>query len=57
MPTTTPDHGLKLFSTCPPSALAQPRTRIRQLQEISRWSEDARCEGMLVFTDNAQLNP
>jgi alkanesulfonate monooxygenase len=57
MPTTAPDHGLKIFSTCPPSALAQPRTCIRQLQEIARWSEEAGCEGMLVFTDNAQLDP
>ena len=52
-----PDHGLKIFSTCPPSALAQPRTCIRQLEEIARWSEDAGCEGILVFTDNAQLDP
>jgi len=27
------------------------------LEEIARWSEDAGCEGMLVFTDNAQLDP
>jgi alkanesulfonate monooxygenase len=57
MPTTAPDHGLKIFSTCPPSALAQPKTCIRQLEEIARWSEDAGCEGMLVFTDNSQLDP
>src|SRR6266849_336778 len=57
MPTTAPDHGLKIFSTCPPSALAQPKTCIRQLEEIARWSEDAGCEGILVFTDNAQLDP
>ena len=57
MRTTAPDHGLKIFSTCPPSALAQPRTCIRQLQEIARWSENAGCEGILVFTDNAQLDP
>jgi alkanesulfonate monooxygenase len=57
MPTTAPDHGLKIFSTCPPSALAQPRTCVRQLQDIARWSEDAGCEGMLVFTDNSQLDP
>jgi len=57
MLTAAPDHGLKIFSTCTPSALAQPRTCIRQLEEIARWSEDAGCEGMLVFTDNAQLDP
>lgn len=54
---TAADHGLRIFSTCPPSALAQPRTCIRQLEEIARWSEDAGCEGILVFTDNSQLDP
>jgi hypothetical protein len=57
MPTAAPDHGSKIFSTCPPSALAQPKTCVRQLEEIACWSEDAGCEGMLVFTDNAQLDP
>ncbi len=57
MHTDAPDHSLKIFSTCPPSALAQPRTCIRQLEEIARWSEDAGCEGILVFTDNSQLDP
>src|SRR5437773_4534269 len=53
----TADHGLKIFSTCPLSAQAQPRTCIRELQEFARSSEEARYEGMLVFTDNAQLDP
>lgn len=57
MPTAALLNGLKLFSTCPPSALAQPVTCMRQLQEIARWSEDAGCEGILVFTDNGQLDP
>jgi len=51
------DHGLRIFSTCPPSALAQTGTCIRQLEDIARWSEDAGYEGILVFTDNAQLDP
>ena len=53
----TLDRGLKIFSTCPPSALAQPRTCLRELEEIARWSESAGCEGILVFTDNSQLDP
>jgi len=57
MPTAAIDNGLKIFSTCPPSALAQPRNCLRQLEEIARWSEDAGCEGILVFTDNGQLDP
>jgi alkanesulfonate monooxygenase len=51
------DDGLKIFSTCPLSAEAQPGTYFRQVQEVARWSEDAGCEGILVFTDNGQLDP
>jgi alkanesulfonate monooxygenase len=57
MRTAAPDHGLKIFSTCPPSALARQDACIRELQDLARWSEDAGCEGMLVFTDNSQLDP
>lgn len=57
MRATVPDHGLKIFTTCPPSALAQPGTCMRQLEEIARWSEAAGCEGILVFSDNRQLDP
>ena len=34
-----------------------PRGYQRRLEEIARWSEDAGCEGILVFTDNGQLDP
>lgn len=51
------DTALKIFTTCPPSALAQPRRCRRQIEDIARWSEAAGCEGILVFTDNAQLDP
>ena len=51
------DHGVKIFSTCPPSLLAQPGTYFRQVQEIARWSESAGCEGILVYTDNGLLDP
>lgn len=55
MPTL--DHGLKIFSSCPLSAQAQAGAGIRQVQEIARASEDAGHEGILVFTDNSQLDP
>ena len=48
---------LKVFSTCPPSALSTCDQYLRQLQQIARWSEDAGCEGILVYTDNAQVDP
>src|SRR2546423_15048825 len=51
------DHGLKIFSSCPVSAQAQPKVCVRELQEFARASEDAGHEGALVFTDNSQLDP
>ncbi len=57
MPAAALDHGLKIFSTCPPSKLSQPGAYFRQVQEIARWSEDAGCEGILVYTDNGLLDP
>jgi alkanesulfonate monooxygenase len=57
MQSAAPNHDLKVFSTCPPSKLAAPGTYFRQVEEIARWSEDAGCEGILVYTDNGLLDP
>ncbi|HEU0289767.1 MAG TPA: LLM class flavin-dependent oxidoreductase [Burkholderiales bacterium] len=57
MPSDVLDHGLKIFSTCPTSLLSQRGTCLRQLRDIARWSEDAGYEGILVYTDNGQLDP
>ena len=48
---------VKLFSTCPPSNLADPRKYLAQVAEIARWSEAAGCEGILVYTDNGLVDP
>src|SRR2546428_12777664 len=57
MVTAALDHGLKIFSTCPLSPQARLGTCIGELQEFARSSEDAGHEGILVFTDNGQLDP
>lgn len=57
MPTAVANHGLKIFSTCPPSNLAQPGEYLQRVRDIARWSEDAGCEGILVYTDNGLLDP
>ena len=51
------DLGLRVFSTCPPSSGATRDVYLRQVQEIALWSEKAGCEGILVYTDNAQVDP
>src|SRR5258708_36769313 len=50
------DQALRIFSTCPPSALGHADSYRRQVEEIARWSEDAGCEGSLVYTDNGQVD-
>jgi len=47
---------VKIFSTCPPSYTADPRTYLAQVVEIARWSEAAGCEGILIYTDNGLLD-
>lgn len=55
-PTMSAASSVRIFSTCPPSATASPEAYLEQVQEIASWSEDAGCEGILVYTDNAQVD-
>jgi alkanesulfonate monooxygenase len=45
-----------VFSTCPQSKGAGA-DYLSRVAEISRWSEAAGCEGMLVYTDNGLVDP
>ena len=53
---TAPSHGLKVYSTRPPSNQAQPREYLRRVRDIARWSADAGCEGILVNADNGPFD-
>ena len=57
MPSAASIPGLKIFSTCPPSNLVPQPDYLRRVQEIARWSEEAGCEGILVYTDNGLVDP
>jgi alkanesulfonate monooxygenase len=48
---------LKIFTTCPVSTLEKARACVRRIENVARWSEEAGCEGILVFSDNRQLDP
>jgi len=50
-------QAISVFSTCPPSNLAQPATYLGQVIDIARWSEAAGCEGILIYTDNGLVDP
>jgi alkanesulfonate monooxygenase len=49
--------GLRIFTTCPPVSGFTPETYLNRVREIARWSDNAGCEGILVYTDNAMLDP
>jgi alkanesulfonate monooxygenase len=47
----------RIFSTCPQSKDVVRDAYLRQVADVARWSEDAGCEGILVYTDNSIVDP
>jgi alkanesulfonate monooxygenase len=57
MPNASVDSPLHVFATCPPSNRANPRDYLTQAVTVARWSEEHGCTGILVYSDNSQLDP
>ena len=51
-----PDGALEVFTTCPPLVSDGGESQLRQLIDVARWSEEHGCKGILVFSDNSQLD-
>jgi alkanesulfonate monooxygenase len=51
------DMGIQIFSTCPQSSQANTQSYLRQVIDVVRWSEEAGCIGILVYTDNSLVDP
>ena len=51
------DPRIEVFSTCPPSSGADARTYLRDVVRVARWSEEAGCRGILVYSDNSLVDP
>lgn len=51
------DADLKVFTTCPQSTLDRARACVRRIENVARWSEEAGCEGILIYSDSRQLDP
>src|ERR1041384_7065525 len=47
---------LQVFSTCP-SSLNSPDRYLERVIQAARWSEDAGCAGILIYTDNTLVDP
>jgi alkanesulfonate monooxygenase len=48
---------IRVFSTCPQSSDYPRDAYLQQVAEVARWSEEAGCEGILVYTDNSLVDP
>jgi alkanesulfonate monooxygenase len=48
---------LHVFSTSPQSSAVDRADYIAKVIEVARWSEEAGCEGILVYTDNSLVDP
>lgn len=55
--TRTYNPDFSLFSSCPPSAGVNGAEYLQQVTTSARWSEQARCTGMLIYSDNQQVDP
>lgn len=49
--------SIRVYSTCPQSKDIEPSRYLQAVAEISRWSEAAGYEGILVYTDNGFADP
>src|SRR6267143_5492904 len=48
---------LKVFSTCPQSSAVDQESYFKNVIDVARWSEEAGCEGILVYADNSLVDP
>jgi alkanesulfonate monooxygenase len=56
MPAKRPE--IRIFSTCPQSKDVAAGDRYRSaVMDVARWSEEAGCTGILVYTDNGIVDP
>jgi len=50
-------NGLEVFSTCTQSSDGDQESYVRRVADVARWSEQAGCKGILVYSDNRLVDP
>ncbi len=51
------NFALEIFATCPQSTQIAREDYCKHLIDVAQWSEKYGCRGILVYTDNSQLDP
>lgn len=46
---------IDIYTTCP--SVANRQDYLRRVEDVARWSDQADCKGILVYTDNRQADP
>jgi alkanesulfonate monooxygenase len=53
----TSKASIEVFSTCPYSGAVEKDRFMSNVVDVARWSEQAGCHGILVYTDNSTVDP
>jgi alkanesulfonate monooxygenase len=48
---------IEIYTTCPQSKDMAAADYLRRALEVSAWSDEAGCAGMLIYTDNGIIDP
>jgi len=48
---------VEVFSACPQSKDVDKSLYLQNVADVARWSEEAGCKGILVYTDNSIVDP
>ncbi|WP_447987261.1 LLM class flavin-dependent oxidoreductase [Nitrospira sp. Nam74] len=52
-----PAESIEVFSTCPQSADVKKEDYRQSIIDVSQWSEEFGCKGMLIYSDNRLVDP
>jgi alkanesulfonate monooxygenase len=52
-----PGANVRLFTTCPQSKDHPQDEYYERVRNVSKWSDDAGCTGMLIYADNSIIDP
>src|SRR5262245_18645402 len=50
-------NSIEVFSTCSQSKDVDKSLYLQNIADVARWSEEAGCKGILVYTDNTIADP
>jgi len=51
------DAQIEVFSTCPQWSGSKREHFLKSVADTARWSEQYGCKGILVYSDNSQIDP